>query len=127
MHSMSATHKREYGTTSQSTTSQRAKSKKNGAAQKTLEASFQELCRLIAETDDERFIRDFFDCLFTPAEQKDFANRWLLVKEIDKGTTQRDIARKFGMSLCKITRGSRELHKDESAFRRMLEKLKSET
>ena len=126
MHSMSATHKREYGTTSQGTTSQRAKSKKNGAAQKTLEASFQELCRLIAETDDEKFIRDFFGCLFTPAERKDFANRWLLVKEIDKGTTQREIARRFGMSLCKITRGSRELHKDGSAFRRMLEKLKTE-
>ena len=104
---------------------QAEKNKKKGASQKMLEESFQELCRLIAETDDERFIRDFFGCLFTPAEKKDFANRWLLVKEIDKGTTQREIARKFGMSLCKITRGSRELHKEESAFRRMLEKLKS--
>ena len=90
-----------------------------------LEESFQELCRLIAETDDERFIRDFFGCLFTPAEKKDFANRWLLVKEIDKGTTQREIARKFGMSLCKITRGSKILHDSDSAFRKMLEMLKN--
>ena len=111
---------REYGMGTQA-----VKNTKKGAAQKTLEESFQELCRLIAETDDERFIRDFFGCLFTPAERKDFANRWLLVKEIDKGTTQREIAKRFGMSLCKITRGSRELHKKESAFRRMLEKLKS--
>ena len=105
---------------------QAVKKTKKGAAQKALEESFQELCSLIAETDDARFIRDFFGCLFTPAERKDFANRWLLVKEIDKGTTQREIARRFGMSLCKITRGSRELHKEESAFRRMLEKLKRE-
>ena len=104
---------------------QAVKKTKKGAAQKALEESFLELCRLIAETDDARFIRDFFGCLFTPAERKDFANRWLLVKEIDKGTTQREIAKRFGMSLCKITRGSRELHKEESAFRRMLEKLKS--
>ena len=112
---------REYGMGTQA-----VKNTKKGAAQKALEESFQELCRLIAETDDERFIRDFFGCLFTPAERKDFANRWLLVKEIDKGTTQREIAKRFGMSLCKITRGSRELHKKESAFRRMLEKLKRE-
>ena len=105
---------------------QAVKNTKKGASQKTLEESFLELCRLIAETDDEHFIRDFFGCLFTPAERKDFANRWLLVKEIDKGTTQREIARRFGMSLCKITRGSRELHKDGSAFRSMLEKLKTE-
>ena len=43
---------------------------------------------------------------------------------IDKGTTQREIARKFGMSLCKITRGSRELKKQNSAFRRFLELAK---
>jgi len=72
----------------------------------------------LASVDRQNFSGDFFGCLFTPAERKDFANRWLLVKEIDKGTTQREIARRFGMSLCKITRGSRELHKEESAFRR---------
>ena len=43
------------------------------------------------------------------------------MREIDKGTTQREIARKYGMSLCKITRGSRELKKPNSAFRRMLD------
>ena len=121
MYRMILMYGREYGMGTKA-----AKRMEKGAAQKALEESFLELCRLIAETDDERFIRDFFGCLFTPAERKDFANRWLLVKEIDKGTTQREIARRFGMSLCKITRGSRELHKKESAFRRMLEKLKSE-
>jgi TrpR family trp operon transcriptional repressor len=47
-----------------------------------------------------------------------------LVKEIDKGSTQREIAKKFRMSLCKITRGSKELSKSDSAFRKMLELLK---
>lgn len=86
-----------------------------------LEDSLREMCLLIAENNDPQTIYDFFECLFTPAELKDFAMRWLLVKEIDKGTTQRDIARKFGMSLCKITRGSRELKKPDSAFRRFLD------
>jgi TrpR family trp operon transcriptional repressor len=89
-----------------------------------LEKSLSEMCSLLAKNNDTKTIRDFFECLFTPAELKDFATRWLLVKEIDNGTTQREIARKFGMSLCKITRGSRELKKPDSAFRRFLELAK---
>ncbi len=83
--------------------------------------TIDELCGLIAESGDKEFLAEFFKCLFTPPELKDIANRWLLVKEIDKGTTQRDIAKNFGMSLCKITRGSKELAKENSAFRKMLD------
>jgi len=86
-----------------------------------LKESLDEMCNLIAKNNDPKVINDFFECLFTPAELVDFATRWLLVKEIDKGTTQREIAKRFGMSLCKITRGSRELKKPDSAFRRFLE------
>ena len=87
------------------------------------EESFKELCSLIAQTDDPDFIYNFFVCLLTPAERVDCAKRWLLVKEMDKGTTQREIARMFNMSLCKITRGSRELNKPDSAFKKMLARL----
>ena len=86
-----------------------------------LEESLREMCSLIASNNDPQTIYEFFECLFTPAERDDFATGWLLVKEIDKGTTQREIARKFGMSLCKITRGSKELKKPDSAFRRFLD------
>ncbi|MCH5294723.1 MAG: transcriptional regulator [Treponema sp.] len=89
------------------------------------EASIRELCGLFARIEDGDLVYDFFGCLFTPAEIKDLANRWNLVKELDAGTTQREIARKYGMSLCNITRGSRELKKENSAFRRVLNILKS--
>ncbi|MCR4626162.1 MAG: trp operon repressor [Treponema sp.] len=85
--------------------------------------AFKEMCSILADCNDSDFINDFLRCLCTPAEIKDFANRWLLVKEIEKGTSQREIAKKFGMSLCKITRGSRELHKENSAFKRVLDIL----
>ena len=88
------------------------------------EESFNELVKLIAETSDAKFLGEFFKCLFTPAEVHDIAGRWLLVKEIEKGTTQREIAKNLHISLCKITRGSRELKKEDSAFRKMLDKLK---
>ncbi len=80
-----------------------------------------QLLKAVASVDDPLFLKDFFTCLFTPAELHDIGKRWLLVSEIEKGTTQRDIARMFRMSLCKITRGSRELKKEGSAFRRMLD------
>ena len=86
-----------------------------------LAAALREICVLLAAKHDPDFIYDFFGCLFTKSELKDFAMRWMLVREIDHGTTQREIARKYGMSLCKITRGSRELKKPDSAFRRMLD------
>ena len=84
--------------------------------------TIRELCNIVNSANDEQFIYDFFECLFTKSELKDIANRWLLVKEIDKGTPQREIAKKFGMSLCKITRGSKELNKPDSVFRKILDK-----
>ena len=60
-----------------------------------IDQTIRELCRILKKSDDENFIYDFFKCLFTPPELKDFANRWLLVKELDKGTTQREIAKKI--------------------------------
>ena len=84
-----------------------------------------EICKLLAEMNDSSLIKEFFECLFTPAELKDFSNRWHLVKELDAGTTQREIAKKYGMSLCNITRGSREMKKEDSAFIKVLNILKS--
>ena len=97
-----------------------------GISEEEIAATIKELCHLIKQSNDEDFLFEFFNCLFTKPELKDIANRWLLVKEIDKGTTQREIANKFSMSLCKITRGSRELNKEDSAFRKMLELLKNQ-
>ena len=87
----------------------------------------RELCAIIAGMTSARDVEDFFGCLFTEAEREDLAKRWLLVREIDRGTTQRKIARMFKMSLCKITRGAKELKKDGSAFRKVLDLLKSDS
>lgn len=97
-----------------------------GISEEVVNETIGELCHLINQTDDEKFLNDFFNCLFTKPELKDIANRWLIVKEIDAGTTQREIAKKFSMSLCKITRGSKELGKENSAFAKMLELLKNQ-
>ncbi|MBP5697409.1 MAG: transcriptional regulator [Treponema sp.] len=87
--------------------------------------AIEEICSLLAKIDDKNLIMEFFECLFTKSELKDFSNRWHLVKELDAGTTQREIAKKYNMSLCNITRGSRELKKENSAFRKVLTILAS--
>ena len=84
--------------------------------------TIDELCNIITQSDTQ-LLKEFADCLFTKAELHDIVNRWLLVKELDKGTTQRAIAKKFRMSLCKITRGSKLLNDPESGFRKVLNKL----
>ena len=82
-----------------------------------------ELCRVLAETRDRELLESFFACLLTPAETADIASRWALVKALREGRPQREIARTLGISLCKITRGSRELKKPGSAFQRILSVL----
>ncbi|HUW41029.1 MAG TPA: Trp family transcriptional regulator [Rectinemataceae bacterium] len=82
-------------------------------------ANFAEMSRALSAAEPQ-LIQDFLYSLFTPSEADEIAKRWALVKEIARGTPQREIARALGLSLCKITRGSRELKKEGSSFRRML-------
>ena len=99
------------------------KSRSNGLDNKLVQETIKELSNLLSQVDDSDFIFEFLQCLLSKPEINAIASRWLLVKEIDKGTTQREIAKKFSMSLCKITRGSKELNKPNSAFRKMLDFL----
>jgi TrpR family trp operon transcriptional repressor len=79
-----------------------------------------ELSRTLAAAREPELIESFLRCLLTPAETAYVAARWALVNALDKGQPQREIAKNLGISLCKITRGSRELKKENSAFRRIM-------
>jgi TrpR family trp operon transcriptional repressor len=89
-----------------------------------VETNLGELSQTLASIGEPEFIEAFLRCLLTPAETADIAARWALVKALDQGHPQREIAKDLGISLCKITRGSRELKKPNSAFRRVLEQIK---
>ena len=88
------------------------------------EDSLRQIFTVLSKSNDADFIADFFQCLFTPSELKDIATRWVLVQKLDEGIPQRQIAKELHVSLCRITRGSKELKKDSSAFRRLLDKIK---
>ncbi|AEJ20751.1 Trp family transcriptional regulator [Gracilinema caldarium] len=85
-----------------------------------VEMNLKELSRTLAATSDAELIADFLRSLLTPSETADIAARWALVKALDNKIPQREIASTLGLSLCKITRGSRELKKPDSPFRKML-------
>jgi len=84
-----------------------------------VEENLTELANALAATGDSGFIKDLLRCILTPAETADIAARWALVKALRQKVPQRQIARDFGISLCKIVRGSRELKKPDSAFQRV--------
>ena len=79
-----------------------------------------ELAHALAQAEDPELIKGFLESLLTENEVNDISLRWTLVRLIDRGMSQRTISRELGLSLCKITRGSRELKKDDSPFAHMI-------
>jgi len=80
----------------------------------------KEISEILAEINDKDFIIRFLQQILTEAEAKDLALRWETVKLIHQRIPQRDIAKKLGVSLCKITRGSKELQKPNNTFLKIL-------
>jgi len=85
-----------------------------------VEENLSELALALARTEDQKLIKHFLRRLLTPAEAADIASRWALVKALEQKTPQREIAKTLGISLCKITRGSREMKSPDQAFQKML-------
>ena len=88
-----------------------------------MDKNIREVSELLAFTKDPKEIRNFFESILTLKELKDIGSRWELVKRLDQGESQRKIARDLHLSLCKITRGSKELKKKNAVLRRFLKKL----
>lgn len=85
--------------------------------------NIKEICHFLAETNEAHTIEDLLKSIFTPAELKDLDSRWQIVKQLQKGDTQRSIAKDLGVSLCKITRGSRELKKKNSVLKKAINRI----
>lgn len=84
--------------------------------------NLNEIAVVLSNTNDRKLIEDFLNSLLTNKEIIDISSRWELVKLLHAGVPQRKIAEDLRLSLCKITRGSRELKKEPSAFKFMIEK-----
>lgn len=87
----------------------------------------KEIARVLADTSDQEVIEAFLKSILTKNEIDEISGRWELVKLLHDGMSQRKIAERLGVSLCKITRGSRELKKSHSPFKAMIEKHMTDT
>lgn len=83
-----------------------------------VEKNLQEIAAALAEMQSPDEIRRFIGEIWTESECRDIALRWLLMKLLAEGVPQRTIACELGVSLCKITRGSKYMKDETSVFRR---------
>jgi len=86
------------------------------------ERTMRELCRVIAGLRRPREVQDFLRAILTPPERARIALRWRLVCMLEAGVKQRTIVKRLRVSLCKITRGSRELKHGPACFRASVKK-----
>ncbi|SMD03610.1 TrpR family transcriptional regulator, trp operon repressor [Desulfocicer vacuolatum DSM 3385] len=86
----------------------------------------KELLSAVLSVDDLEDLDALFQDLFTPGELADLSLRWKLLKDLNLGITQRKIAEKYGISLCKITRGSKILKNKNSMVLRLLKEGKDD-
>jgi TrpR family trp operon transcriptional repressor len=82
----------------------------------------RDLAAAVARLGDVETAQDFLEAILTPRELEKVALRWRLVRMLREGYSQRQIAHALGVSLCKITRGSRELKKGPPGFLRTVER-----
>ena len=75
----------------------------------------------LAGIGDRSTMERFLGEVLTPAEMRDLALRWELMRRIHSGTPQREVARDLHISLCKITRGARILKSGDSVTRKLLD------
>ena len=79
-----------------------------------------ELAEAVGSLPNAKVARDFLSDILTPQEFEDIALRWQIVKALYKGVTQREVAKKLHVSLCKVTRGSRELKYGHKGFQYLM-------
>lgn len=90
-----------------------------------MEKELKEISQFLAQNDDEKVILRFLKSLLTQAELKSIASRWQIVKLLDQGVPQRKIAKDLHLSLCKITRGSKELKKRNSILKKAIQQFQT--
>ena len=80
-----------------------------------------EIAKILSDINNPNLIYDFLISILTEKELEELGKRWALVKLLDSGMSQRAISSELGLSLCKITRGSKELKKKDSSLKKIID------
>lgn len=68
-------------------------------------------------------LNDFLEDLLTIGEYEEIARRWQIVKMLEAGTPQREIAERLGVGVATVTRGAKELADKKGGFKKALTKF----
>ncbi|MCW7755254.1 trp operon repressor [Desulfobotulus sp. H1] len=87
-----------------------------------MEEAWRELVDIMTGIQNSSDMEGLLREILTPKEISDICLRWQLLKELHAGEPQRRIAERHGISLCKITRGSRILKSDHCTCVKFLDR-----
>lgn len=83
----------------------------------------KELAQVISSISEEKTALELLKNLLTPKELDEIALRVQIFKHLNNGTPQRDIAKKLGVSIGTISRGSREWQYGPSGIQQAFKNL----
>jgi TrpR family transcriptional regulator, trp operon repressor len=89
-------------------------------------SNISEIALIFFNLEKKEDIEGFLNEIMTSTELKDLSLRWELMKKIKNGISQRKIASELGISLCKITRGSKILKNSNSVSNKILKNMEKE-
>ncbi|MBT3249941.1 MAG: transcriptional regulator [Candidatus Pacebacteria bacterium] len=76
---------------------------------------FDELVKALLSIEDKKSMQNFLFGLLTKKELEDLPNRLQIIKMLKEGIPQREIAKKLGVGIATVTRGSKEI--DRGTFK----------
>jgi len=90
-----------------------------------MDENFSQIALYLAQMSSPKDVAKFLSQLLTPAEVKDLSSRWHILRLLNQGITQRKIAKELHLSLCKITRGSKEMKRENSLIKKAVESFEN--
>ena len=83
-------------------------------------SNIKEISEMIKGLKSDNEVTRLLNELLTESELDTLSKRWRIVKMLNSGLTQREIAKELKVSLCKVTRGAKILKKPDSMVRKFL-------
>lgn len=81
----------------------------------------KELADVIASIRGASLAESFLHNILTPSELEEISKRLQIAKLLINGVPQRDVAKKLGVSMGTVSRGSRELKYGADGFKKVLQ------
>lgn len=80
-----------------------------------------EIGKIITSLTDKE-VCGFLSEILTPTELDTISKRWRIIKMLNENFSQREIAKKLNVSLCKVTRGAKILKQEDSITNKLIKK-----